>query len=167
MTSVIKYSIIFVLLVIGSLVSRANDNNYLLALTYTEDGEGSKTTYVKLTEKPIISFSAKNIEISGVNISLLYENVTSISFVDEETTNIDEISTKNKEIPQIAFLSNSTLLVSGLIQGGKVTLYSIDGKVLSKQPANEEGKASISLENLPNGAYVVKTNKKSFKILKK
>ena len=84
MTSVIKYSIIFVLLVIGSLVSRANDNNYLLALTYTEDGEGSKTTYVKLTEKPIISFSAKNIEISGVNISLLYENVTSISFVDEE-----------------------------------------------------------------------------------
>lgn len=105
MTSVIKYSFIFILLVIGSLVSRANDNNYLLALTYTEDGESSKTTYVKLTEKPIISFSANNIEISGINISLLYENVTSISFVDEETTNIDEISTKTKKFLKLPFLA--------------------------------------------------------------
>lgn len=167
MTSVFKFNLILFFLIIGSLVSKANDNNFLLSLQYIDDGGKPQTAYVKLTDKPKVSFTVTQLEISGLNIALLYDQVTAINFVDAESTGIDHVAATEGKIPQIIFLNSSMLQLSGISKGTIVKMYSLEGKMVSQDTASNDGIITISLSQLPKGAYIVRTNQKSFKIIKK
>ena len=167
MTSVFKFNLILFFLIIGSLVSKANDNNFLLSLQYIDDDGKPQTAYVKLTDKPKVSFTATQLEISGLNIALLYDQVTAINVVDAESTSIDHVAATDDKIPQIIFLNSSILQLSGISKGTIVKLYSLEGKMVSQDTASNDSIITISLSQLPKGAYIVRTNQKSFKIIKK
>jgi len=167
MTFDIKPYLILLMIVIGSLTTRANDNHYLLALKYLDDGGNTKTSYVKLADKPIVTLASEKLEISSSNIALLYEKVVSISFVDSETTIIDGVLSDDKLVPRIISFDGTKLILSGIESKSKISLYTIDGKIVANEFANDMNEVVISMSSLPNAAYIVKTNKKSFKIIKK
>lgn len=167
MTFDIKPYLIILMVVIGSFTARANDNHYLLALKYLDDGGNTETSYVKLADKPIVSLASDKLEISCSNIALLYEKVVSISFVDSETTAIDGVLTDNKLVPKIISFDGTTLILSGIESNSKISLYSTEGKVVANEIANDKNETTVSLSSLPNAVYIIKTNKKSFKIIKK
>ena len=167
MTFNIKSCLIALLVVLGSLVSRANDNNYLLSLSYIDDGGNPKTSFVKLTDKPIVSFSADKLEISVLNMSLSYDCVTSISFVDEATTAIEGNLEAKADSPKIVSFDGNTLKISGIPTHTTVWVYTLEGKMQQREVVGNECSVSISFSNLMRGTYIVKTNSKSFKISKK
>lgn len=167
MTFNIKFCLIALLVVFGSLVSRANDNNYLLSLSYIDDGGNPKTSYVKLTDKPVVSLSSDKLEISVLNVSLLYDNVTSISFVDEASTVIENIKGTKADSPKIVSFDGSYLKIEGIPANSSIYVYSLEGKMLLRQESGNDGSANIAFSNIKKGTFIVKTNTKSFKISKK
>ena len=98
---------------------------------------------------------------------MLYDQVTAINFVDAESTSIDHVAATDDKIPQIIFLNSSMLQLSGISKGTIVKLYSLEGKMVSQDTASNDSIITISLSQLPKGAYIVRTNQKSFKIIKK
>ena len=54
----------------------------------------------------------------------------------------------------------------GLSTHATVSIYTIDGKMLSSTRANEEGTVSIDLSTLPQGVYILRTPNQSYKIKK-
>jgi len=167
MTLRIRTCLTMLLIVIGSLTVRANDNNYLLALTYTNDSGKQEVAYIKLTDKPTLSLASQKLEISGSNISLLYDQVLSITFVDKVTTSIGKDSVASQALPKIICLNNSMVSLSGLSKETSATLYNVEGKEITHRISDKEGYVSIPLANLQNGTYIIKTQNKSFKIIKK
>lgn len=62
-------------------------------------------------------------------------------------------------------LEDETLFFKDLPENSQVGIYTTDGKaVVSRQCS---GDASLSLNSLPSGMYIVKINNESYKILKK
>lgn len=102
-----------------------------------------------------------------LNLSLSYDNVTSISFVDEATTSIEGRSNSTADSPKIVSFDGSILKITGLPVNTPVLVYTLEGKNQLQEKVGNDNSVSILFSNLKRGTYIVKTNSKSFKISKK
>ena len=82
-----------------------------------------------------------------------------------EVTAID-LPAIGDDSPQLRLIPG-TVSLKGLEPGTSVRIYDAGGKMATEAAAGTDGSLSISLETLPQGVYVVKCEKASFKILRK
>lgn len=88
-----------------------------------------------------------------------------------------EISVNAADVASFVFSSESvnvgieglqsTSTLNGLVPGTAVQVFAIDGKLITNTTVSEEGKVDINFNNLPEGIFVIKTAKTSFKIMNK
>ena len=116
-----------------------------------------KDTKVKI-EKP-------NLVIETENVVLNYEleNMKQVRYGKKFIT--DGIDGTILENNQPFKLEDETLFFKGLPENSQIGIYTTDGKTIVSRQCS--GEASLSLNSLPSGMYIVKINNESYKILKK
>lgn len=121
-----------------------------------------------LEDQPVITFSAGNIVVvaSGDTLS------TALAGIDNYKVSTRKVSTGIMKLPQAAnggepVLSLSNAAVSGLKAGDRVSIYNVNGMLLSETVADNSGNASLDMSSLTRGVYILRAPGKSFKFVKK
>lgn len=118
-------------------------------------------TRLELSTHPTLTFSWGYMVVSSdvISFSIPLNDIDCYT-VSNETTGIPAVTTK----PQF---SRGHVMFSGLSKGAPVNVYSIDGKSVDKQMADDSGVADVSLENLPKGSYIISTPNNKIKVINK
>ena len=103
-------------------------------------------------DRPRTMFTEESlrIETSKASIEIPLEQVKKYTYeLDADIINQPPSS------PAISYKGDK-LFISGLTGGTKISVYSIDGRMLYEQSPNQRGETSILLTNLPKGVYLFK-----------
>lgn len=114
-----------------------------------------RDTKIRL-EKPYLI-----IETEGVNLSYELEKMGQLRYGQRLITNT---ITDNSIVQPFSF-DNETLYFNQLPPNSIIEVFTIDGKLTSSLHCG--GSAQVSLSALSSGAYIVKVNESTYKILKK
>lgn len=128
-----------------------------------------ETVAIDLQDSPVLSFSADTLVATSPGIELRYpiQQIAQYYFttVQREVTGITQVvnssSASEQPTPEI---SDGKAGFSGLKVGSKVVVYTIDGRVVTIVKAQEDGTASVDLNGLGSGIYILQTSGASFKI---
>ena len=117
-----------------------------------------------LAEAPVVTYSGSDMVVScgDQTMTVGLEGLT-LTFGEMETTRIETVKDGVKDADRLQF-SFGEASFEGLTPGALVSVYSIDGKMLTKVKADQDGRASVSLMGLPKGVYILRTPTKTFKI---
>ena len=117
-----------------------------------------------LTDAPVVTYSGSDMVVScgDQTMTVGLEGLT-LTFGEMETTRIETVKDGVTESDRLQF-SFGEASFEGLTPGALVSVYSIDGKMLTKVKADQDGRASVSLMGLPKGVYILRTPTKTFKI---
>lgn len=118
-----------------------------------------------LTEAPVITYDGNDVVItcSEKTLQTSMDGVKNCTFVTETISNGIEDVRQGQTKTTFAF---GKALFEGLQSGARVLVYTIDGKAVSSVSADGDGCASIDLNALSGGVYILRTPDKSFKIKK-
>ncbi len=119
--------------------------------------------YYSFNDNPKAMFSGDNLIISTSKTVVEYPiaNLFSFSF-DEMANGVLDINTNGANVK----LTDNMIVVTGLANNEIVSIVDAKGVKVASAKA-ENGVATISLGNLPNGVYMVKSKKVSYKIVRK
>lgn len=145
------------LLLIGSVASVSAQT----ALVVMQKSGGSM--YYSFNDNPKAMFSGDNLIISTSKTVVEYPiaNLFSFSF-DEMANGVLDINTNGANVK----LTDNMIVVTGLANNEIVSIVDAKGVKVASAKA-ENCVATISLGNLPNGVYMVKSKKVSYKIVRK
>ena len=103
------------------------------------------------SEKPVVTYSEGYLIISveGAQVSYPLSDMKKFTFDDVEEDQITLITAPADVAPQPTYI------------------YSVDGKLMRTLKPSEDGTTSASVEGLPNGAYIIKNGKTTYKVLKR
>lgn len=113
-----------------------------------------------LVDDPVITYQDNLLVVRSNKreISVEAEQLQSFDFKPSETTGIDATMTDyNTE--------GSSL--SGLPAGSKVQIFNTGGRLIRTSTVSADGKAIVDIDSLPEGVYIIKTSKSSFKVTNK
>ena len=135
-----------------------------------EDGSTAKFA---LTDYPVITFNEANELVVTCQNEVLTTDIQRLIAYDIITEQVDNVTTAigsiqmNDDItpsrPTIAFGEAS---FSNLKAGQRITVYTIDGKVVDTVTATQDGTASVQLSSLPKGVYILRSPQGSVKVKK-
>ena len=123
--------------------------------------KGGVETVLKLSTHPVITFEG--------DVMVITNDVTSFTIpladiddytVEEEPTGISRVTVN----PQFA---NGRVVFDNLAVGVPVYVYAMDGRIISLQSADASGKAEVSLDGLPKGAYIISSGNIKLKVINK
>jgi hypothetical protein len=119
-----------------------------------------------LAEAPVVTYSGSDMVVTcgDQTMTVGLEGLT-LTFGEMETTRIEAVKDGVKDADRLQF-SFGEASFEGLTPGALVSVNSINGKMVTKVKADQDGRASVSLMSLPNGVYVLRTPSKSFKVKK-
>lgn len=119
-----------------------------------------------LAEAPVVTYSGSDMVVTcGDQTMTVGLEGLKLTFGEMETTRIETVKDGVKDADRLQF-SFGEASFEGLTPGALVSVYAIDGKMVTKVKADQDGRASVSLMGLPNGVYVLRTPSKSFKVKK-
>lgn len=127
----------------------------------TKDGN---TIYFKLKDNPQLVFTNNTMLVSIDTEWKGFEiiNVARYYFVDESVG----IKTLEANDLQVNYSGGNQVDMEGLSPNSDIRLYGADGRELKGRISQQGDKASISLDALPKGIYIISTKKQSIKIQK-
>ena len=137
-------------------------------VVWTKDG--GKVLY-PLNEQPSIKFDGNGnyvVRSSAVEVQYPVVDVRMFTLADtddprpDQPMDILEVSSRNN----FSF-SDNIVRFSSLPQGSKVQIYNASGVLLRNFEVSDNGTASINIEELPKGIYIIKTESITHKIIKK
>ena len=103
--------------------------------------------------------------VIGNNGSLLADRVKKATFAAPGTMVVGIKAINGTTEPQmISYVVTDRLTVMNAKAGA--TVYSLDGKAVARADA-KDGTTVVNVSNLPQGVYIVRTDKQSFKFFKK
>ena len=119
-----------------------------------------------LTDAPVVTYSGSDMVVTcgDQTLTVGLEGLT-LTYDEMEVTGIDVVKDSTADPDRLQF-SFGEACFEGLQSGALVSVYSIDGKMITRVKADGDGRASISLSSLPLGVYILRTPSKSFKIKK-
>ena len=125
---------------------------------------GERMDYL-LSDLPRITQSADVVTLTTTNttVELSAESISKVYLAAGSPTAVQEVKSPVGDVQ----LKESQLFLSGYQSGGRVSLYHADGQLLQHKSVSDDGTLTLSLEQLPSGIYIVKTNHQSIKIIKK
>ena len=128
-----------------------------------EQTDGTNAEY-SLSTQPVIKCIGTTLVLSTtkLRIEMLVTNVAKV-YLDSGSSGVESI----QEQPVSYHIAGNALYVQGIAPNSIVSLYDIDGLMLARQEADENGVLSLLLGQHPSGVIIVKANNQSFKIVRK
>ena len=122
----------------------------------------------EFTVSPVTGYIVNTVLVNGdiceaengtYNIeSVSGETIISVSYEIDPETGVNTLSSNNLKV----YGYNNTLTVLGAKNGGNISVFDMNGKLITSQKAFGEND-TISLDN--DGLYIVKVDNKSFKVI--
>jgi hypothetical protein len=140
---------------------------FFVTLSYADDAKivikqksGNETVF-ELSTNPIITFLGEDMVITNdfTSISFPLEDIDSYTADNGTTTPI--ASTKEKPM-----FENGRILFNGISKGTPISVYSLDGRLISKQMTDAD-KAEVPLISLPKGTYIISVENNKIKVINK
>lgn len=113
------------------------------------------TAQFLIADSPVITYQDNLLEVKGGDseISVEAEQVESIDFVSSDVSGIDGVTINGS-------------LLSGLLPGTPVEVYTLDGRHVASYRADESKTVRVDLDRLSPGFYILRTPSASFKVKK-
>lgn len=153
------YSLLLLLATV--LTANAADAKWCLVV----ESAGGETIAIGADLKPVIKTTADGYELKyGETVTTFtWSELKKVSIKETEPTAVEEVSVKP------AFqVAPGEVAIQGAEPGSVAQIFSVSGQLLQSARVADNGSVSLSTQNLPAGqVYIVKTNKSTFKIIKK
>ena len=162
---IIKNIFLIVSMGLGTLAHANNENGYML-IVQKNNQMGNDSIYIDLSNHPKIEFDRDYFSITDEGIKITYENAINISFVNSLPI-IDNIEKNTIQKEKFAFINSNTIIISGLSDLRNLHVYTIEGKEIKLNIDYSQQEATLHLEDLSQGIYIIKTKHQSFKVVKK
>ena len=130
-----------------------------------------------LAEKPVITYEGNELSVKVTEPSANVEEqstvreisvpVVEVQKIDLEKVNVSTETVGVETLTGATAFVNGQLQVSGLQPGSPVTVVTLGGKSVLNQKATADGEATIALQTLPKGVYIVRTANSSIKVINK
>lgn len=133
-----------------------------------EKTDGSTESFL-LADQPVVTFEGANgvFTTPSVSVSIPRADIDNFHF-KSGTTGIKAITptTGDGASVRVRFLGGNTVEIAG--QGNRpVAVYRTDGAAANAEVVRGADSATVSLENLPKGIYVIKYGNNSIKMIRK
>lgn len=125
--------------------------------------DGEKFSYL-FRDKPVITYTESELVLTTtkVQVSFPIRKVTKFTFEDVDA------AVKPIEKAEATYnLSEEGVIITGAVPGSPVSVYSLDGKIITTFQIDTDGNLCFSIDEFPQGIYIVKSESVSFKLLKK
>ena len=130
-----------------------------------------KTASFLFSSQPKVILGSEELTVSSTDVSSVsytIANVQRFYFEENIATAIPKVDAASSGSHPVFAYAGETVTVSGLTAGERVTVVSVNGKVLRDVQADSDGKVSVHLGGVPAGVYVISTGGGiGFKLLKK
>lgn len=125
---------------------------------------GQSPVSFALSEHPTITYAGDQLTIatSDRSISLPVADIRSAGFCDDPATGISVPVAAGR--PHIA---GGTACFMALPAGSQVVVYQADGKQVHRLTVGADGTAEVNLRSFPKGAYIIKSQHQTIKIVNK
>jgi hypothetical protein len=156
-------TILVALALLGFITAKADAQGTVKGIVIETAG-GQRTEYA-LTETPKLTYDGNTVTLTTTKVSVDYtaSNILKVMLTDISSTGINDVESSLGNI----LLSNDEVRMSGLAADESVTLYNVNGMLLSSWKATSMGELTISLSDLSRGVYIIKANHQSFKVTRK
>lgn len=146
------------LLLLAMPLSMSLASNVRFLIVYGKDGT---YTSFALAEEPKVTFTGGElcIESSSSTFSMSLADVQNYTFSVESTGISEAIKEGNVK------LENGFVVFSGFAEGSRVTVNTLEGKLVSERKTDSEGSAVLDLSGLPKGILLIHSNKTSIKVI--
>ena len=162
---IIKNIFLIVSMGLGTLAHANNENGYML-IVQKNNQMVNDSIYIDLSNHPKIEFDRDYFSITDEGIKITYENAINISFVNSLPI-IDNIEKNTIQKEKFAFINSNTIIISGLSDLRNLHVYTIEGKEIKLYIDYSQQEATLHLQDLSQGIYIIKTKHQSFKVVKK
>lgn len=126
--------------------------------------DGLQVSYA-LTEKPRVTFTETDLEITTNSLHISYPLETMERFTyEKETTSITDLNSE-EAFPFI--FDGNALIFPNLKANGSVSIYSLNGAPVFKRTVFNDGKYAFSISTLKTGIYIINVNGLTYKIAKR
>ena len=135
-------------------------------LVLTKDGAYHK--FVLDGSRPQVKFEGSTLKVitsSVAEATFALSDIIRFTYGDYDPSGIYDL-TVDKNSTTVDY-KDGTLVISHLAEGASVVIYGIDGKQVKQLTAVHAGTYRLSLSSLPQGVYIVKADKISYKIMKR
>jgi hypothetical protein len=121
-----------------------------------------------LNEKPVLTFVDDAVKVVSTSEEALIKRslVDHFEFLAEVPTDINDVK-ENSGVGENLELDGDAIRVSGLPQGCKVQVYSVNGQAQITAVAGEDGNVTLQLGSLSKGIYLVNYNETTIKFIKR
>jgi len=169
MKKILRSKIALALLLLISATSMAAETVSVQYLVLSQE-DGTEAKFA-LTDYPVITFNEGGemvVTCNGSSMTFDSQQLTKHEIITEEeqreATAIGAV--QNDQVvgttkPQVAF---GKAEFSGLKEGQRVLVYTIDGKMVATTSVNANGRVSIDLSSLPKGVYILRAPNYSYKV---
>ena len=157
------------LLLVMTLGASAADKQWCLVV----ESAGGETIAIGADLKPVIKTAAEGYELSygGQVTAFTWSELKKLTV---EQTEADYSATPVKAVKATPEAAKPTLKaapgeikISGAEPGSVAQVYALNGRQALNARVGEDGTVTLDTTGLPAGIYIVKTNKSTFKIVKK
>lgn len=157
-----KKHLLLLLLLLCSFMTGTQVKAQNKLVIYLNDGN---TACFELSEHPKITFSGDSLCVVSPTTTIEIARIAVKNFTFEESEDYEtSIDTPHNDVSITT--SENSITLKGLTDGEVITVYGIDGKVITKSIA-VDGNCTIVLDNLSSGIYLININTTTIKYLKK
>lgn len=120
---------------------------------------------ILLEELPIVTFLGEDVVVATHLNEIHYSasEVTKFTYANVDISGIDE----NKKIGTLFIWEENDLKAFNLSPQTKVSLYTIEGKLVAFGTTNDKGYIHLPLTTVANSVYILKSEPITFKIYKR
>lgn len=120
---------------------------------------GTKAEFY-LKDDPVITYQD--------NLLVVKSEMSAISEIALNADDVLECTFRNSDATDIKGLQDGKgSNLSNLEPGTKVQVFSVGGQLMNSTTVSADGSANLNLNTLPQGVYIIKTPKTTFKITNK
>ena len=137
--------------------------------------DGSTVQFVLPVQEPTITFGGGEMTVSyweqgrvGEQLWLSFQRdqVADMTIVKINTTAVSTVRTTDQRV-SFNLTQPGVVRVAGLNDGDQLQVFALDGKQVQPAISRQDGEATVDLNDLPRGLYVVSVNQCfTFKLLK-
>lgn len=145
----LSFILLAAMLFLPSLLMAENTQYLVLTRNNTEVAKFS------LKDTPVITFSNGNLVVTSNGEELLSTSMDGLkNSFESVSTGIQDINSDEPAKPRFYF---GEAVFEGLKAGDQITVYTIDGKAVSRTTANANGSAAIDISSLGKGIFILRT----------
>lgn len=123
--------------------------------------DGSNATFA-LADDPVITntSSALQVKTAEKSIEVAFSDLKNYQFSDTDSGIFENVASKEGY-----WIQNDIIHLDGLKPQTAVSVFTLDGRLLSRTNADADGHADIDLSSVTPGVYIVTYNNKAIKII--